>query len=113
MLTDGDVPFNRLPTPPIRGIYQDVFKDDNMLTLQLEYRFPLKDRWSGALFLGAGDVFHDRADYDMMDLKYGGGGGICYAISRDDTINLRFDIGVSPYGVLPYVLFQESFYPIS
>jgi hypothetical protein len=107
--TDGDVPFNELPTPLIRGLYQDVFVENNMLTLQLEYRFPIKNRWSGVTFLAVGDVFHDGEKYDINDIKYGGGGGIRYAISIKEKINLRFDIGISRYGIFPYVLFQEAF----
>jgi hypothetical protein len=107
--TDGEVPFNELPTPLIRGLYQDVFVENNMLTLQVEYRFPIKNRWSGATFLAVGDVFRDGENYDINEIKYGGGGGIRYAISSKEKINLRFDIGVSRYGIFPYVMFQEAF----
>lgn len=107
--TDGEVPFNELPTPQIRGLYENVFVERNMVTVKSEYRFPIKNRWSGALFLAAGDVFHNSTDYDMEDLKYGGGGGIRWAVSRKEKINLRFDIGISPYGVFPYIMFQEAF----
>jgi hypothetical protein len=107
--TDGKVPFNELPTPLIRGLYQDVFVEKNLLNLQLEYRFPIKNRWSGVTFLAAGDVFRDGGNYDINDIKYGGGGGIRYAVSSKEKINLRFDVGVSRYGVFPYVMFQEAF----
>jgi hypothetical protein len=107
--TEGDVPFNELPTPLIRGLYQDVFVESNMLTLQVEYRFPIKNRWSGVAFLAAGDVFRNVENYDINDMKYGGGGGLRYAVSLKEKINLRFDIGVSRYGIFPYVMFQEAF----
>jgi len=107
--TDGAVPFDELPTPQIRGLYENVFVERNMVTVKSEYRFPIKNRWSGALFLEAGDVFHNAKDYDIKEMKYGGGGGIRWAISQKEKINLRLDIGVSPYGVFPYVMFQEAF----
>jgi len=107
--TDGDVPFDELPTPPIRGLYEDLFIDKHMVTLQMEYRFPIHDRWSGVAFAAAGNVFHDPDDLDAQDMKYAAGGGIRYAISRKEKINLRIDLGVSPYGVFPYVMFQEAF----
>ena len=107
--TDGEVPFDELPTPIIRGLYENLFVDEHMFTLEMEYRFPIHERWSGATFAAVGDVFHDPENYEIQDIKYAGGGGIRYAISEEDKINLRFDIGVSPYGVFPYVLFQEAF----
>ena len=107
--TDGEVPFDELPTPVIRGLYENLFIDDHMFTLEMEYRFPIHDRWSGAAFAGVGDVFHDQDDLEIQDIKYAGGGGIRYAIDKEDKINLRIDIGASPYGVFPYVLFQEAF----
>ena len=107
--TDGDVPFDELPTPPIRGLYEGLFIDKNMLTLELEYRFPLKGPWSGAAFAGVGDIFEDTQDLEFQNLKYAAGGGLRFAIDKKEKINLRVDIGVSRYGVFPYVLFQESF----
>jgi hypothetical protein len=54
-------------------------------------------------------VFHNGENYDINEIKFGGGGGIRYAISSKEKINLRIDIGVSRYGIFPYVLFQEAF----
>ena len=106
--TDGGVPFNELPTPLICGLYKNVFVERHMI-FNTAYRFPIKNRWSGAVFLAAGDVFHNMNKYDLNDMKYGGGGGIRWAISQEERINLRFDIGLSQYGIFPYVMFQESF----
>jgi len=107
--TDGEVPFDELPTPVIRGLYEDLFIDKHMFTLQMEYRFPIHKRWSGVTFAAAGDVFHDNDDIDPHNMKYAAGGGVRYAIDKKEKINLRIDIGVSPYGIFPYVLFQEAF----
>lgn len=107
--TDGEVPFDELPTTPLRGLYEGLFIDNNMLTLEVEYRFPLRGRWSGATFAGVGDVFDDTQDLELDNLKYAAGGGFRYAIDEKEKINLRVDIGVSRYGIFPYVLFQESF----
>ena len=106
---NGEVPFDELPSPMIRGLYEDLFIDKNMFTLQMEYRFPIHERWSGVTFAAAGDVFHDNDDIDTQNMKYAGGGGVRYAIDKKEKINLRIDIGVSPYGIFPYVLFQEAF----
>jgi len=51
----------------------------------------------------------DNDDIDPHNMKYAAGGGVRYAIDKKEKINLRIDIGVSPYGIFPYVLFQEAF----
>lgn len=89
--TKGDVPFSELPTPLMRGLYQDVFKDQDMISLQAEYRFPIKDRWSGAAFLSTGDAFQSNGGFDEINLKYSFGGGIRYMLNKKEKINLRLD----------------------
>jgi len=107
--TDGEVPFDELPSPDIRGLYDGLFVDRHMVTLEAEYRFPIHERWSGVVFSAMGDVFHDSDELKVQNIKYAAGGGLRFAINKEERINLRFDIGVSPYGIFPYVLFQESF----
>lgn len=79
------------------------------LSLSPEIYFNEKNRWSAAAFAGAGDVFQDVDEIQFDDLKLATGAGIRYAISKDDKINLRVDLGVSRYGIFSYILFQESF----
>ena len=81
----------------------------DMFTLQMEYRFPIHERWSGVTFAAAGDVFHDNDELETQSMKYAAGCGIRYAIDKKEKINIRIDIGVSPYGIFPYILFQEAF----
>ena len=105
----GEVPFYELPTLEIRGIYEDLFIDNKMITGQIEYRFPLVRRFSGAAFFAAGDVSDSFHDYKLSDIKYGGGFGIRYALNEEERINLRFDFAMSPWGYSPYIQIQESF----
>jgi hypothetical protein len=93
----------------MRGLYQGVFKDQNMFTLQTEYRFPIKGCWSGAAFLSCGDAFANDDSIEDINPIFSGGGGIRYALNKEEKINLRFDLGISPYGFFPYFVIQEAF----
>ena len=81
----------------------------------LKYTLPVQTRSSAirpAVLAGGQDhvnVITHAFRIGQQDLKYAAGGVIRYAISRKEKINLRIDLGVSPYGVFPYVLFQEAF----
>ncbi|MBW2677537.1 MAG: hypothetical protein JRD49_08190 [Deltaproteobacteria bacterium] len=108
-LTSGDVPFNEYPTPLMRGLYENVFTDNNMVTIRAEYRFPIKGRWGGAVFGAVGDAFPDATTLEEIDPKIAGGGGLRFALNKKEKINVRLDIGVSRYGVFPYIMLQEAF----
>ena len=112
-LTSGEVPFYEYPTPLMRGLYEDVFVDKNAVAVRAEYRFPIKifggERWGGALFGAVGDAFPDATSTEDFDLKVAGGVGLRFALNKEEKINLRLDIGVSRYGVFPYIMLQEAF----
>ncbi len=107
--TQGQVPFYELPTPPIRGIYSNVFTHKNLAALGMEYRFPIGGRWSGAAFAAVGDVVDQWQDLSLQELKVGAGGGIRYQLDKKEKVNLRFDVGVSQWGVFPYINIMEAF----
>jgi hypothetical protein len=112
-LTSGEVPFYEYPTPLMRGLYENVFVDKNAVAVRAEYRFPIKifggERWGGALFGAVGDAFPDTTSTEDFDLKVAGGAGLRFALNKAEKINLRLDIGVSRYGVFPYIMLQEAF----
>jgi len=112
-LTSGDVPFNEYPTPLMRGLYENVFIDKNAVAVRAEYRFPINffanGRWGGAVFGAVGDAFPDATTMEDVDLKVAGGAGLRFALNKKEKINIRLDIGVSQYGVFPYVMLQEAF----
>ena len=112
-LTSGEVPFNEYPTPLMRGLYENVFIDKNAVAVRAEYRFPINffanGRWGGAVFGAVGDAFPDATTTEDIDLKVAGGVGLRYALNKKEKINVRLDIGVSQYGIFPYVMLQEAF----
>ena len=112
-LTSGDVPFYEYPTPLMRGLYENVFVDKNAVALRAEYRFPIDlipgGRWGGAFFGAVGDAFPDAGSTEDVDLKVAGGAGLRFALNKKEKINVRLDIGVSQYGIFPYIMLQEAF----
>ena len=107
--SNGDIPFYTMTFPDIRGIYGGVFSNKNMVTGQIEYRFPIHERWSGATFLAAGDVYEQWGEAKFSEIKYAGGIGLRFALNREEKINIRLDLAVSPWGFGPYLKIQEKF----
>jgi hypothetical protein len=112
-LTGGNVPFYEYPTPLMRGLYENVFVDKNAVAVRAEYRFPInffpKGRWGAAVFGAVGDAFPDAGSTEDLDLKVAGGAGLRFALNKQEKINVRLDIGISQYGVFPYIMLQEAF----
>jgi len=112
-LTSGEVPFNEYPTPLMRGLYENVFTDKNAMAVRAEYRFPINflpgGRWGAAVFGAVGDAFPGTATTEDIDLKVAGGAGLRFALNKQEKINIRLDVGVSRYGIFPYIMLQEAF----
>lgn len=93
-LTPDDVPFQMLPTiggqDLVRGIPYGMFRDNTMVALQTELRFPIW-RWIRAcVFAGAGDVY-DYQHWQWSVPKIGYGLGLRLTINRA-KINIRADV---------------------
>ena len=108
----GDVPFRELAglganlggtlynnANLLRGIYEQRFRDRQMIMFQAEIRqklFPNSNnswlrRFDGAIFGGVGNVNNYIDKFDIGDTKYAGGAGIRFNFIRRDRVNLRFD----------------------
>ena len=77
----------------IRGINSDMFRDDIMMALQAELRFPIWSIFRGALFAGVGDVY-DFHNWHWEIPKVGYGIGLRAAINKA-KVNIRFDVARS------------------
>lgn len=107
---DGEITFNEYARlDAMRGVLGGRFRDKKMFLTQVEYRFPLYNKFSGAAFCALGDVADNVRDYDMKKLKYSFGFGLRYLVSSAEKINLRLDIGISRWGISPYFQIGESF----
>ena len=75
----------------MRGIYEQRYRDRQMVTAQAELRQHLFWRIDGAAFLGVGQVGYNLSDYSFGGIHTAGGLGARFNLIRRDRVNLRFD----------------------
>jgi len=112
-LNNGEVPVMRLAPVGgaliLRGYARNRFLDDNFAGTQAEYRFPLYRRLGLAAFAGVGDVFGEPSDVHFSTLKYSVGSGLRYALSKEQKLNIRVDLGYGREGSNFYIVIGEAF----
>ena len=93
-----------------RGYYLGRFRDDNVSTLQLEYRTTLFWRLGVAFFGGCSAVYGQPGSDMNTLLKPNGGMGLRFLVDKKENTNLRFDFAVGTDKQTGfYVSFGESF----
>ncbi|UCD84301.1 MAG: BamA/TamA family outer membrane protein [Deltaproteobacteria bacterium] len=108
--SEGEVPFPWLSKLKLlRGIVGGRFRDRYAYASQVEYRYPIAWRFSGVAFAGVGDVSGSLGNFEIDEMKFAGGGGIRFAVNRQEKINIRLDIGASPWGICFYFHIAEVF----
>ncbi|WP_052732546.1 BamA/TamA family outer membrane protein [Hymenobacter terrenus] len=88
----------------LRGIYEQRFRDRQMVMFQAELRQKLFWRIDGAVFGGVGNVSNTIDKFNMSNTKYAGGAGIRFNFLRRDRVNLRLDYAGGT-GSSPGILF--------
>ncbi len=76
----------------MRGIYDGRFRDNNSISLIVEYRVPLFWRFGICTFGDIGNVYNKPKDLSAP-LKYSFGGGLRVALLKKDQLNIRLDYG--------------------
>ncbi len=79
----------------LRGYDKGTFSGRDMLLLNLEYRFPIVENFTGVIFTDAGDTWDDNEKIDLGDLNYSYGAGV-----RMNTPigQIRLDYGFNDQG---------------
>ncbi|AWM34685.1 BamA/TamA family outer membrane protein [Hymenobacter nivis] len=103
----GDVPFRELAgiganlggtlynnANLLRGIYEQRYRDRQMMMFQAELRQHLFWRIDGAAFAGVGEVANGASDFSLNQVRGAGGAGIRFNFIRRDRVNLRLDYAV-------------------
>ncbi|HEX8328478.1 MAG TPA: BamA/TamA family outer membrane protein [Hymenobacter sp.] len=88
----------------LRGIYEQRFRDRQMIMFQAELRQKLFWRIDGAVFGGVGNVANSIDNFGLSNTKYAGGAGIRFNFLRRDRVNLRLDYAAGT-GSAPGFLF--------
>ncbi len=118
VLSQGDMPFQMYPRlgggQRMRGYYLGRYSDHNYIMSQIEYRYPIYWRFSGAMFMSCGEVAPRLNDLSAEYLRYSAGSGVRFAMNSKRKIHLRFDFGLynfsfkeDTYGF--YFSFMEAF----
>lgn len=109
----GEIPFYEYALfgggKQARGYLQGSFRDSNALGLQAEYRFVFKKRFGATLFANVGSVFKDLKDLNFENALPAMGAGFRYALSAEEKVNLRLDLGIGKEGLQFYFTFGEAF----
>jgi outer membrane protein assembly factor BamA len=112
-LATGDVPFHQMPviggTKKMRGYYEGTYRDENLLMLQAEYRFPLFWRLGGVVFGGLGEVTDKPYNWTVNNIRYNFGTGVRFALDTAQRINMRLDFGLGYRSSGFYLTIGEAF----
>jgi len=95
--TGTDVPIRSIASlggsDRMRGYYSGRYRDNHLLSLQAEYRVPVYKRFSAVGFAGLGDVAGKFSTISMQNLKYSYGGGVRFAVNKNEKLHIRLDYG--------------------
>jgi len=93
----GDVPFEGQTVvggDDIRGYSQGQFRNDQVYTLQTEYRWNFYKRWGMVAFAGLASAVASFSDIPKSDILPGVGAGIRFKMLPSEKINIGVDAGV-------------------
>lgn len=93
----------------MRGVYEGRWRDRLAWTAQTEYRAHLFWRFGAVAFFAVGDVAPDFAGFGPEPVKWAGGGGLRLALSPEEGVYGRADVGYTPREVGVYVAIGQAF----
>jgi hypothetical protein len=112
-ISSGTPPFHMLAqlggADLMRGFYMGRYRDNHLLALQAEYRFPLFWRLGMVVFGGFGEVAESLNQFDIHGLKHSVGFGFRYLFNKQEQINARMDIGFGDEKTRVYMDAPEAF----
>lgn len=112
-LTFGNTPFRKLEelggTDIMRGYYGGRYTDKCLMAYQAEYRRFLFWRIGIVAFAATGEVASTPGHFELDGLHYTGGGGLRFALSKEEKLNLRIDYGVAKHSNAFTVQLREAF----
>lgn len=106
----GDIPFYALPTLNLRGFDGSRYRDNNVISLQGEFRWQFSRRWGASFFAGAGKVAEKLSGFDSGRIIPAGGVGVRWLAAEKEGINLSVDVAKGPdSGAVWYFRIGEQF----
>jgi outer membrane protein assembly factor BamA len=109
----GTTPFNQMALlgggRKLRGYYEGRYRDNNLMILQAEGRFPIWKRFKGAIFGGAGMVAEKAHAFSFAHLRPAFGAGLRYLALKKEQIHIRFDLAWGQRSNAYYLTIGEAF----
>jgi outer membrane protein assembly factor BamA len=100
--TSSEAPWNhksQLGGLAFRGYFEGRFRDQNLSSIQAEYRSPLLIGRFGIVGFAGYAWVYDSLDEFINNKKYGNiGTGIRFSLDKEDKLNLRFDFALGELG---------------
>ena len=94
----------------MRGQQTDRYKDKQLLGAQTEYRSPIIFWRVSAVCYGATAIsYQGLGDFVSENFHFTGGGGLRFALDKEERVNIRADLGFSREGYQIYLKFGEAF----
>jgi len=93
----------------VRGYNYGRYRDNNLTSIQTEFRFPLYWRFGMATFGGLSNLYNN-SNLNLNNTKYNYGLGLRFLVEKHEKTNLRLDYAIGN-GVNSgfYISFGESF----
>ena len=113
-INTGEPPFYALPflggDKNVRGYYYGRYRDNNLSSIQSEFRVPVYWRIGLAAFGGLSLNYASFQKLSINQNKYNVGLGLRFLVDKQDKTNLRLDYAIGENGNSGfYISFGESF----
>lgn len=93
----------------LRGMENGRYRDQDMVSLQTEYRFPVWWRFGATLFGEAAQVSASPSQFAADRFKYGVGAGVRFALNPSERYNARLDVSYVDGGMGVVIYIKEAF----
>lgn len=107
------VPFQYLNTlgggSRLRGYYAGQYRDRALGLLQMEVRFEKNEKWTPAVFWGAGRMASSLRELNFAKDVFSGGFGVHYNLDPENRTKARIDLGFTGKETGFYFLLGEAF----
>ena len=78
----------------VRGYGYGRYRDNNLSSLQTEFRLPVFWKFGIAVFGGLANIYSGSHHFKLRNFKYNFGLGIRFRVDKKDKTNLRMDYAV-------------------
>lgn len=92
----GDAPFYTKPFVSMRGVPAMRYQDNQIMQLEIEERWHMKNRWSLVGFGGLAKAYPNINDWQKSETAWSAGGGIRYLLAKLFDMHGGLDIARGP-----------------